>query len=222
MRRRNTGFTLAEFVMAMAIVAIIGAAVAGVATALSTAYAHSEDFYMDIQNGRMAMLRMQSTARKAKLVTACTPTTAVLWTGDTNGDGQINLSEISMLSYDAAGARLLEYRVVYPADMAPATRSALDVVVPLSTLTSVSATQDLLKTNVYVQTTVQADQVLDFRPGVKPAAPLSKIMTFDLKVGTSGNNLELRSACALRADATQYVSTSGPGVYVLNPIPTGK
>lgn len=221
MKPRARAFTLTEYLMAMVVVAIIGAAVAGVAMALSTAYAHSQGFYQYMQNARISMLRIQNTARKAKLVTAATSQDAVFWTGDQNANGLINLSEVTILSYDAPAKQVKEYRVVFPASMDPMTRGALDGVVPLSTLITVPSANLLVKTNIYCQTFVLADDVMYFRLGARPLPPLSKMLTVDLTVGREDNNLQLRSACALRADATAYVGIGATGEYVLDKIPTG-
>jgi prepilin-type N-terminal cleavage/methylation domain-containing protein len=206
-RSHCKAFTLVELMMAMAITAVIGVAVAGVAGALSTNYSQNMDYYNNVQSARSAMSYMRDSLRKAKLVTASSDDTIVLWL-DANNNGRINNSEIRC--WMVVSGELKELKIVYPSGM-----EALDGTVALFPLTLVAAVPALLQANAYKTWTYLAGNVTDFSVGVEPAAPLGRLVKLSLVCGDPGQAINLRTAVALRASSTALVSLTG-GVYSLS------
>jgi len=201
--------------MAMSITAVIGLTVAGVAIALSTAHAHSQDYYQSIQTNRSAVMQIQRSIRKTKLITATDGSSLVAWAGDTNANGLINLSELLLLSYDQASGELVEYRVVFPDSMDAQTRLALDVESTLATVMDPAAVEAMLTEDQYCQRLVIASAVKDFSVSAWPDVPLSRLVRFQLTVGQGQRDLTLRSAACMRADMIEAVGISDDQ-YVLD------
>jgi prepilin-type N-terminal cleavage/methylation domain-containing protein len=199
------GFTLLEMTIAMTITAVTGLSVAGVTMALGEANDHGQDFYQSVQTGRSAVMKIQAIVRGAKLVTASTGTSLVLWLEDANGDGQVNLSETVLLTFDAESGEIRFYRVAFPETMDQATRQALDVTKPLVDIMNISGVTDTITGNAYNDLTVLATDVTAFSVSVWPAVPLTRLVRFQLTVGTGSSAVTLRSAASTRAGATGYV-----------------
>ena len=154
-RNSKAGLTLPEIIAALAISSMVGLAIVGVSAALSSAYAHSQDFYETVRAGRTGMLRIQHLFREAKLITATTDTSAVLWAKDTNEDGLIDLTELHLLTYDASRREVLRVRVKLPADLPPDVADAINVGVPLESAVRYATAMTFLS-SPYVTSTVLA------------------------------------------------------------------
>lgn len=201
--------------MALAITAVIGLAIAGVAAALSSAYEHGEEYYSYLQNGRVASVRLQQDLRQARLITAASDTSVVLWLADRNEDGQMQLSELGSIYHDANTHELVERTTVFPETMAPSVRQVLDFVVALSDVTDPSvATGDPVYPS-YDSIRILASNVSDFRVYADPPPPLSRLVKFRLTVGSGDRVFTTYGAANLRVDKTAYVGES-TGVYVLH------
>lgn len=203
--RNRLGFTLMELTIAMTITTMIGLSVAGVSMVLGKATEHGENFYQSVQTARNVVMRIQNVIRGAKLVTASSSTSLVLWADDTDGDGQISLSETILLSFDSQSGEIRLCRVVFPGTMPAQTREALDVTKTLTDLASVNTATGLITGNAYNEATVLATDVAALRFSVWPAAPLSRLVRFQLTIGTGDSAVTLRSAAATRAGATGRV-----------------
>jgi len=205
MKRKRLGFTLLEMTIAMVITAMTGLSVAGVTMVLGEANDRGQDFYQSVQTGRSAVMKIQTLIRGAKLVTASTSTSLVLWAEDTDGDGLISLSETVLLTFDTQAREIRVYRVVYPATMAEETRAALDASKSLADLASVSTVTTTITCDTYCSSTVLAPDVSAFRLSVWPAVPMTKLVRFQLTVGLGTSAVTLRSAASTRAGATGRV-----------------
>jgi hypothetical protein len=201
-------------VLAMAILALIGLAIAGVAFALTGAYSNSQDYYQCLQTSRITSMRIQADLRKAKLIASASSDSLVLWDGDVNGDGNINLSEIVILDWNSSAKQLWDERVVYPASMDAATKAALDISVPLSTLTDVAGAKTYLRARQYYQCTTLATGVTSMQFAVTPAAPLSVMATGHMTITEGRKSLSMSLSASLRADSTEDVDDDD-GVYTL-------
>ena len=204
--RHDKAFTLMEMVIAMAITAVIGTAVAGVAMSLSTNYSQNTDYYYNVQSARSAVSYMRDSLRKAKLVTASSGNEVVLWV-DSNDDGLINNSEVRY--WGVVSGELKELKVVYPSGM-----GAMDTTLTLSQLTNVATALALLQANAYSNWISLAGDVTSFTVGVEPSAPLATFVKLNLACGSSGQAVDLRTAVAMRAPAAALVSLNN-GVYSL-------
>jgi len=217
MRTRMRGFTVVEMTMAIAITSIIALAVVGAGMALSSAYAHSQDYSQSIQTGRVASLKIQSTLRMAKLITAAGghgDYKLVAWAKDPNGDSKINVSELAMLTCDPNAQVIVEHTVVFPT---PALATLLDSTVLLETAMDVTAVQTMMEVTygAYHRKEVLADRVISADISVDQPPPMTRMVKFQLGVGDSNRSITLYAGGTLRADMTSHVGMSG-GKYVLN------
>ncbi len=214
MKRTLQAFTLAELVIAMSIMTIIGLSIAGVSMALSTAYASGQDYYTNIQTGRSAMMRILKELNKAKLITGIGPHTLVYWAADTNADGGINLSELTVLDYEADSEQLKKLQVVFPDYMDPQIRQALDESLTLASAIDVVSVKNLIASNPRFVGQVLAGNVSAFDVCVYPDCPKAKLVTIKIKIGAETESITLRSAAALRASKVDHVGISD-NQYVL-------
>ena len=113
-RTNNSGFTLAELLVAVWVMSIILAAMAALSFALGSANSSADntsDIYSRI---RYTTVRVNEIAKTAKLICANFGSGAAIWRADDNGDNQINPGEIiylegsngtlEMISFQANGA----------------------------------------------------------------------------------------------------------------------
>lgn len=213
MRCRTSGFTLPEVVMAMAIAAMIGLSIVGVSAALSGAYAQSQDFYQCLQTGRSTMARIQAAVRKAKLVTYVSPTRLLLWQDDLNGDGQINLLEISAIAFDAPSRQVRLYTHEFPQSLGDLAVAALNQKISLSTAMSASTVASAMS-GPYIKFVILADDVKNFKVSAVTAPPLTQVVQMTLKAAKGKRSIKFRSAVSLRAGKVDYVGASGTSYYL--------
>lgn len=107
---RNTkyesGFTLAELLMALIVTGIILGAVATLAYALGAANDAADDTTWKQAQVRYATLRISELIRHCRLVFDETSEGLGVWRADDNGDGQINADEVVYVSKGPGGDRL--------------------------------------------------------------------------------------------------------------------
>lgn len=212
------GFTLAELVISVAITAVIGSAVAGLAMVLSAASEHGHDRYLSLQTARITMLRVQDMFRKAKLVTACNGTTMVLWAEDANGNGKINLTEVTLLGRNSSLEQVRTHRIVFPDHWSEETKASLDIELELEALTEVNAVLSLLEASPYDQITVLAGDVRALGISTKPAPPVTDLVGLTMTIGPSEQQaVTLRSAVHLRADVTDRVGITDDEYVLMEP-----
>jgi len=104
---RNTkyesGFTLAELLMALIVTGIILGAVATLAYALGAANDTADDTTWKQAQVRYATLRISELIRHCRLVFDETSEGLGVWRADDNGDGQINADEVVYVSKGPGG-----------------------------------------------------------------------------------------------------------------------
>ena len=95
---RNTkyesGFTLAELLMALIVTGIILGAVATLAYAIGAANDAADDTTWKQAQVRYATLRISELIRHCRLICSTPGNDLFVWRADDNGDGQINLNEL--------------------------------------------------------------------------------------------------------------------------------
>ena len=215
MKRPRTAFTLTEVVIAASITVVIGLAVTSVSLALSDIHAHSEEYYGFLQTGRVAASRLQETLRKARLITASSSGSLVIWADDQRDLGQINVSEVIMVYYDPVTKKLMERSIIFPDNLPDETRQALDGALSLTTVTNANIADGAFGLPQYDLRRVLAQNVLDFRVYCDVAPPMARLVKFRLKVGRPDNTVRISGGATLRADKTSYVGLSD-GSYILS------
>ncbi len=207
-RGSSKALALAELVLAISIATVVAGAVAGLAAGLSRAHASTDVLRETVHSMRMGMMRLERALRTAKLVTAAETARLVLWTGDANGDGEINVDELLLMGHDAEAGTLVSRHVVFPEGMGRGLRKVLNAPLPLEACTDAAGVDALLDSAVYrrhVARLVLAEGVTGFAAGALPPAPRTTLVTLELAAGPPGRRLTLSAAVRLRADATEAV-----------------
>ena len=112
--RRPVGFTLAELLVALTVSSIILAAVAALAYAVGSANDSTDDTERKQAQVRYTTLRVSELIRHCKLICFAGSDDFAVWSGDENGDNQINSSELVCIERTAAGEslRLCDFPVI--------------------------------------------------------------------------------------------------------------
>ena len=169
---RRRGLTFVELVIGLAITAMVAGAVSAVMTAVSRGWQQGREADTGTSRSTVSVLRIQKILRSAKQIGACrvgalngTPSQAaavMIWKGDLNGDGKVQLSETALLEHqpnsDPDSAQIVYWEVNYPTSWNTAQKQAAD-----STLADdaiYDGTQiDTFKTLSTVHSTAQATRV---------------------------------------------------------------
>lgn len=104
--RRPGGFTLVELLVALSVSSIILGAVAALAFAVGAANDATDDTERKQAQVRYATLRISDLVRHGKFVCFAGTDDFVVWSGDSNGDGLINSSEVVCVEKNSEGTLL--------------------------------------------------------------------------------------------------------------------
>ena len=105
----KNGFTLIELLLALVITGIVASAVATLAYAMNSAGVATDDMSKKQAQVRFATLKISDLIRHCKLVCYASANEIAVWAGDTNGDGKININELTYIEAGAARNRLRIY-----------------------------------------------------------------------------------------------------------------
>jgi len=202
MARRARGLTLSEMLVTLAVVSVIALAVAGVAVALSAADAAADTYRESIRTAHAALARISRLVRSSILIPSADSQRLVLWTGDDNGNGAINLGELAVLSWDEGEEKLLVREIVFDESWQ---YWYCNPTFSLSQLVSASAVEQMLSGSQYCQTSLLASDVTGFELQVSPAPPLSTTVTVKLTVGQTSGTITVNSGATLRAPRVSNV-----------------
>ncbi|MGC9455170.1 MAG: PulJ/GspJ family protein [Phycisphaerae bacterium] len=204
--KARRGMTVAELVVSIAVLAVIGAAVAGLSFALSSAHAHSKGHYLHSQTARNGTFRLQRLIRSSVLVTASSETSMVLWTGDNNLDGYINRNEVVLVQWDQSSGELGVYSVALADDDPNNYR------VKLKTYTDLTNARGDITIDPMVSYTPLAQGVTEFSLSCSPQPPLTKLVKFRIIAGPprpQDRPAAVRSAAALSHNMADDVIWTG-------------
>jgi len=93
----ESGFTLVELLVALIVSSIILAAVATLVFAISSANDATDDTSTKQAQVRYATLRISELIRHCKLICGTPDSDLAIWRTDKNGDGKININEITFI-----------------------------------------------------------------------------------------------------------------------------
>jgi prepilin-type N-terminal cleavage/methylation domain-containing protein len=188
-------FTLTELLVALAIMSLIALSIAGATGALSSAYAHSENYSDAVQSARIAMLNMGRDVRSAWLVTAMTGSSVVLWTEDANHDDMVNQEELAVIWLD--GTDLKKGRIDLSA--AGASRTALNISHDIADVSTVAGASSIIAAAAgYKQYDLLASNVRSFRVWGDQAPPATRLLVLEAQTGDAIHTITLRTAITLR------------------------
>ncbi len=212
---QRAAFTVIELAITMAITALVGLSVAAATMVISAAREDAEQYQEYVQSARSTSLRVQSALRKASLITSCTPTTLVYWTGDANGNGQINVTELVRLSYDHINKEFREWQVDL-SNLNAASSALLDGTVSLATAMDDAAVRELMSVTYkpYLQDRLLSSSVRSTEFSTDKAAPLTDLVRVRMDVGDQAQAIVVQPTISLRSPATSRIGVVG-GVYVL-------
>jgi hypothetical protein len=104
--RRRAGFTLIEMLLAAGFTAAACTAATMLIQSISQADSASRDRYAGVAAARDAISCVGMLVEEAALVGYWDDSRVLLWRNDDNGDGQINLAEMTLVCYDTASQEL--------------------------------------------------------------------------------------------------------------------
>lgn len=113
----DAGFTLLELLLALIVSALIGVAAAAMLAAAASASDPGHDTRATTLNRQFAIIRAAAQVRGGGMILDRRDASLVLWTGDANGNGKPNLSELRRLTWDADKQEMLAHAA--PAGLAP-------------------------------------------------------------------------------------------------------
>jgi prepilin-type N-terminal cleavage/methylation domain-containing protein len=96
--RCKSGFTLVELLVALVVVSIVLTAVATLAFAMRTATDVTDDTSSKQAQVRFATLRISELIRHCRLICGTPGRDLAIWRADDNGDGQLNINELTYIS----------------------------------------------------------------------------------------------------------------------------
>jgi hypothetical protein len=211
-------FTLTRLTLAVSITAVIGLAVGSMSTTLVHAHSHSDVMRESIQSARLAMMKLEVMLRAAKLVTCAGGSRLVIWTGDANDDGRINVGELVLVRYDAGAEKVEYWRVVFPETMSQGLRKALNRTLTLNEATDAGLVAEALGAGGlagYLARPALASSVTGFEMAADAPPPRSRLLALRVAAGPPDQHITLSNAVRLRADATEYVDNVD-GQWVLD------
>jgi type II secretory pathway component PulJ len=211
--RSARAFTLTELLLGVSITALIGLSAVTLGSVLTSQYSRSQDYYQAVQNVRVAMMKVQADFRGAQLITQISHSQVILWRESDSADGQVNPSELVLLTY--SGGTIRRYQIVFPANLSAFWRTILDYPISLGDVVEQPASYAYsIQTGWYSTTKVLAAGITSFSVAADAAVPMSKMVTITLSSGQGQSAATLRSATSLRADKTGSVALVG-GHYAL-------
>lgn len=129
--RARRGLTLVELLMALAITAMVGLAIASMLFAVSRGTASSQDMRGLVVKHKALDARLAAAIRSSRKVLATGSNCIVLWMADTRADGVPDLSELRRIEVDNTGS-LVSYSASFPANWSQAAIDAADTSYPLN------------------------------------------------------------------------------------------
>ena len=199
------GFTLAELVIGLVVLALVGGATSAVALAVSRGWQAGETNATSNLVITRTMIRIQDKLKRAKVVgewragsvsSNVGPGAAVLfWRDDDNADGQMQLDETQLLEYDATAQQLVVHEASFPN---PTTRAAHNGPFDSTMLSNVGAI-DTYKAMVYKKRYAITNGVRGASFNVINPSTASQRRTFEFTLkfrGANGDSLEYGTAAA--------------------------
>jgi prepilin-type N-terminal cleavage/methylation domain-containing protein len=198
MTRNAKGFTLAELLTAMMVMSIISLAVLSLTMALTTAQEYSEDFYRHVQIARNSLRRIERDINKANLITTGDADTLVYWE-DTNGNGDIELRELRMITTDLATGKVMLCYAKFPVAWPQTWIDQWDDAMTVALATDLTEAVSWIKNVQWAAEDALATEVTSLKFTVSSALPTAEMVQIEIKVGSGPGAVELRSTASMRA-----------------------
>ncbi|MCP4376762.1 MAG: prepilin-type N-terminal cleavage/methylation domain-containing protein [bacterium] len=215
MTRNSKGFTLAELLMSLLVTSVIALAVTSLTISLTKADEYSENFYRHVQIARNSLRRIERDINKAKLITAGSSTSLVYWLEDANDNGDIELTELRLITADVATGKVLLYRAEFPSAWPAAWKTVFDNAMTVPIATNLTIAGIWIKNSLWAHTEELATEVTSFAFTASPSIPTSEVLQTEITVGDGPGLVELRSSASMRANKLAYLYKDSGGTYYL-------
>ncbi len=196
-RTTRSGFTLAELLMGLAISSLVLAAAASLAYAVNRAWATSENVQTVVNHGRNGLARISSRIRNARAVGHVDSQYFLLWREDSNSDGRINMSELTLYHYDSRANQLLEGQLVFSSSTGQADIDANNDEVTANGFISVSTANALMRNDYYREGAV-AEHVSSITWVLDADPPSTGTVQLTVNVTNDGLTQTLHTGMSLR------------------------
>jgi len=183
MTRNAKAFTLSEILMALVVMSIISLAVVSLTTALTTAQEYSEDFYRNIQIARNSLRKIERDINKAKLITAGDSDTLVYWVDDANGNGDIELTELRLITTNIATGEVRLCRAEFPAFWPQEWKDTFDDSMTVQIATELSNAVAWITDGQWAVYDELASEIKSIKFTASPAVPTAEVLQIELTVG---------------------------------------
>jgi len=132
-RPTRRGLSLLELILATSITAMIGAAIAGMLTAVSSGVGASRDGRAAMVRTNAANVRLSSYIAPSNCILAAYADSGiVLWLADTRQSDTVHATEVRWLLYDQSSDSMMVYFVAFPDDWSQTARDLADTELPAS------------------------------------------------------------------------------------------
>lgn len=199
MNRNSKGFTLAEMLTSMVVMAIISLAAVSLTMALTVAQESSEDFYRHVQIARNSLRRIERNINKAKLITAADSNTLVYWADDANENGAVELTELRMITTDLATGEVMLCYAEFPAFWPASWKTQWDERMTVDMAADLSTAAGWIKNDQWFKQDALATEITSLKFSLSPTAPTSEVLQIEMTVGEGPGSVQLRSSASLRA-----------------------
>jgi hypothetical protein len=129
----SRGLLLLEMLLALAITAMLGVAVAGVIIMAGQGASTQNDMQESFVRLGLLGSRINASIRESSMVLARGDEYLLLWVADTRADGLPNLSELRLIERDADTRQIGQSIVELPTGLSPGQLALLDTAYPLTT-----------------------------------------------------------------------------------------
>lgn len=201
------GFTLAELVIGLTILTIIGLAVATAATVLYGAAEHAEGYNDTVQTARAATRTLRPMIEDAHLITGVGPNWFILWR-DNNGDHEINLSEAVPVFRDPFNKTVKKYVIAYPSEWSEQMREACDYDLDLRDVVNVAEVITRLTNDAHHQVVTLAENVESFDVYARqPNSPRNTFLEITIQTRVGDRPVTLTTGATMQDDdALEHVN----------------
>ena len=203
--------------MSLVVMSIISMAVVSLTMALTTAQEYSEDFYRNIQIARNSLRRIERHINKAKLITAGNSNTLVYWLNDANGNGDIELTEMRLITTDIATGKVVMYRPVLPPAWPQEWKDIWEDYMTVPIATSLPTALGWLTNPWWTVQEVLATEVTSLKFTASPAIPVAEVLQIEVTVGEGPGAVELRSSASMRANKIADLYMDSDKYYLVIP-----
>jgi len=199
-RRRHSGFSLLELILAVAITAMACTASATVLKAVADTWQTTDDIHDAVSSTRHALTRLRTVIKQGRLFGYRSGSTLVFWANDDNNDLQINYAELQMVRYQPSERKLELLDVYFPPGTPDGEIDTRSTVLSPVEIAESSIVQ-ILETDAYVRVRPLAYEIQQFSMALDTAGPDSRWVRFSLEVQRKNISQHLHTLVGLRAPA---------------------